>query len=470
MRACLALAAALLLAGCATTAIDDNYMAVERFAQERTGVRPRWLRSDEERREVTLEVERLLVQPLTADAAVGIALAYSPVFQTMLAEAAERSAQATGAVHPPNPVLSFVHLFRSGGGQGELEIERALSVSLLDLILLPARLERAELRQRQTRLATSAKVVRLVAEVRQAWVRAVAARQMAAYYGDVREAAEAGAELARRMQSVGNFSRLQRAQHQAFYADAVANQVRALHGATAAREALVRLLGLPAGQVRKLQLLERLPDLPEAPRDEADVAKAALDERLDVQLARADLDGTARDLGLTRVTSVVNGLELGGVLNTETGKPSKRGYELELPLPLFDFGDASRAGAEARYLAAANRTAQVAVDADSQVREAYGSYRSAWDLARHYRDEIVPLRKSISDEMLLQYNGMLIGVFELLADARAQVGAVIRAIEAQGDFWVADAALQAALLGAPAGGVVLQARSEGAAAGGGGGH
>ena len=64
------------------------------------------------------------------------------------------------------------------------------------------------------------------------------------------------------------------------------------------------------------------------------------------------------------------------------------------------------------------RAEQTAIDARSEVREAYGAYRTAYDLARHYRDEIVPLRKRISDENVLRYNGMLIGVFELLADAR----------------------------------------------------
>ncbi|MGL6111481.1 MAG: TolC family protein, partial [Rubrivivax sp.] len=62
---------------------------------------------------------------------------------------------------------------------------------------------------------------------------------------------------------------------------------------------------------------------------------------------------------------------------------------------------------------------------------------------------------SITDKMLLKYNGMLVGVFDLLADARAQVGAVIAAIEAQRDFWLADAALKAAIVGAPSAGVSM---------------
>ena len=100
-------------------------------------------------------------------------------------------------------------------------------------------------------------------------------------------------------------------------------------------------------------------------------------------------------------------------------------------------------------MSAFNRTAQLAVDASSQVRENYGAYRTAYDLARHYRDEIVPLRKTIAEENLLRYNGMLIGVFELLADSREQIASVVSAIDAQRDFWLSDASLQATLIGKP---------------------
>ncbi len=124
-------------------------------------------------------------------------------------------------------------------------------------------------------------------------------------------------------------------------------------------------------------------------------------------------------------------------------------------LPLFDFGDARRANAEAVYLAALNRTAVVLAEAHSHLRESYLAYRTTYDLARHYRDEVVPLRKTISEENLLLYNGMLIGVFELLADARDQVASVRQAIAAQRDFWLADANLRSTLIGPPVEGVAL---------------
>ncbi|TAH44662.1 MAG: TolC family protein [Betaproteobacteria bacterium] len=463
----LSLIAAAVLSGCASVAVNDNFSEVQRFAREQTGSEVRWLRSDTEREAVGSEVDRLLAQPLQMEDAVRIALGYSPGFQVLLAEAATASADATQSGRIANPVFSFEHLYRSGGGERDLDIGRVLSVSLLDLLLLPARLERAEYRQQQTRLQASSALLNTVTEVRQAWIDAVAARQVARYREDVAMATGTSAELARRMQATGNFSRLQRAREQALAAESAAALIRARQNATAAREALVRRLGLTPVQATALNLPERLPELPKAPMDEGAAGKTLLEERLDLRIARADLERTAKDLGLTRVTSVVNGLHVSGVSNSETGKPTQRGFEVELPLPLFDFGDASRAGGEARYLAAFNRTVNVARNASSHVRTAYDAYRSAYDLARHYRDEIVPLRRNIVEESVLQYNGMLIGVFDLLAEARAQVTSSVQAIEAEGDFWRAEAALKASLLGQPIAPLTLQSGASPAEAGGG---
>ena len=120
-------------------------------------------------------------------------------------------------------------------------------------------------------------------------------------------------------------------------------------------------------------------------------------------------------------------------------------------------GGAKVARAEHTYRQAVNRAADTAVRARSEVREAYAAYRTAYDLAKHYRDEIVPLRKHISEEVLLRYNGMLMSVFELLADARQQIAAVTSAIDAQRDFWLAESNLNLALTGKSPGAMGLSA-------------
>ena len=145
----------------------------------------------------------------------------------------------------------------------------------------------------------------------------------------------------------------------------------------------------------------------------------------------------------------------------------KKGYEISFELPIFDWGTARVAKAEAIYMQAVERTAEMAVNARSEVREAYKGYRVSYDIARHYRDEIVPIRKRIADENLLRYNGMLIGVFELLADARSQIMSVNSSIEAARDFWIARTNLDMSLIGKPslAGGMATSS-TQGIAAGG----
>jgi len=456
----------LLVGGCATIDPARDLQEAVALAGDSVGAAPRLLRSDDERREARATVQKILAEPLAIDDAVRIAVAYSPAMQASLHDGAARSAAAVQSARLPNPVFTFERLLRREEGGIDKDIGRMLAFSVFDVLLLPARLRAADFQQRHLRLRAASDIVQAAAEARQAWVRAVAAQQAAAYAEQVKNAADASAELARRMQAVGNFSKLQRAREQAFYADAVAQLARAQQAARSAREALVRVLGLDAGEAALLRLPERLPELPAAPQDESALARTALDERLDVRMARAELDYLARQQGLTRITSFIDGLHVAAVRNNETGKPVQKGYEIEMPLPIFDFGDARRAEAEATYMAALNRAAMAGAQATSQVRESFGAYRTAYDIARHYRDEVVPMRKTIADEMLLKYNGMLIGVFELLADSRAQIASVIQAIDAERDFWLADAALRATIVGRPLGGVAMEMKAPSATTGG----
>ncbi len=442
-------AAVLLLAGCASVGIDDAVRQTNADAAGFTGGRLELARSAEQRRARAELSEQLLSQPLSMDGAVQLALANSPAVQALIADSWSAMASARQAGRIGNPVFSFERL-RSGE---ELELGRLLSIGLLDLLTLPQRQAVARSQLAQARVQLSASVVDQVSQVRQAWVRAVASQQSLAYAQQVAKAAQAGAELARRMQQVGNFTKLQRARQHAFHADATAQLASARHATLAAREALVRRLGLTEAQADRLQLPERLPELPAQPRAVQQVSAAALQQRLDVQLARLQLESAGRAQGLNLLTSLVDvelGLRRDTVFDNRSGERSTRkGYELDLRLPLFDWGDASRAALNAQSLAAASRYESVTRAASSQLRESYSAYRTAWDLARHYQGEIVPLRRAMQEENVLRYNGMLIGVFELLADTREQIASVIAAIDAQQQFWLADATLSSALIGTP---------------------
>ncbi len=309
-------------------------------------------------------------------------------------------------------------------------------------------------------------VLRLASETRKAYYAALAAEESVRYTRQVKDVADASAELARRMARAGNWGKIQQAREQGFYADAALNLARAEQARTAARERLVRLLGV-WGEQAQLKLPERLPDLPNAAEDLPDIERRAMQERLDLQAARLDAEALAKNLGLTKTTRFINALEFGPARVLEGGRASawKKGYEVSFELPLFDWGGSRVARAESIYMQAVDRAAEAAINARSEVRESYDAYRSSWDIARHYREEILPIRKRIADENLLRYNGMLIGVFELLADARAQIASVNSAIEALRDFWLAEADLQMAMIGKPMPGVTARVSTTAAAAG-----
>ena len=143
----------------------------------------------------------------------------------------------------------------------------------------------------------------------------------------------------------------------------------------------------------------------------------------------------------------MNALELGPATVLEQGDAAKKGYQISVELPLFDWGTSRVARAEAIYMRAVARVAEVALDARSEVREVHASYEAAWDVADRYGRTVVPVAGRISDESLRRYNGMLISVFELLADAREQVRAAQGFNEALRDFWLAEADLRLALGG-----------------------
>jgi outer membrane protein TolC len=437
------------LSSCASVSIDQQLARSNLDAASFTQGNLQLARSDEQRLALRARADALLQTPLGQREAVALAMANSPALQALIAQNWAGAAAAAQSGRIANPVLNFERLTIAS----ELEIGRLLSFGLLDLATLPQRYSVAQQRIAMAQLQLTTEAIEHLTEVRQAWVRAVAAEQTLVYAKQVSGIAEASAELARRMQKVGNFNKLQRARQQVFYADAATQLALASHAATATREGLVRLLGLTEEQTVMLKIPDRLPELPAVPRDAQEVGSLASKERLDVAMAKRSLDAITKAQGLNLITSFTD-IELAArrdtIFDNATGSNnSRRGFEVTVGLPVFDWGGMKREAMSAQLLAAANHLEATVRAVGPNLRESYSSYRTTYDIAKHYRDEIVPLRKVIAEENVLRYNGMIIGVFELLADARDQVSSVIAAINAQRQFWLSDAALQASISGKP---------------------
>jgi outer membrane protein TolC len=437
---------ALLLAGCATFSSDAGMEAVTGIAARELGKDTLKIGSEETAAAAQARVRRLLASTLSPDAAVQIALLNNPGLQAAYNELGIAEAVTLEASLPPNPTFSISRL----STPVELDIERRVAGDILALATLPARANIAADRFRQAQLRAAEETLRLAAEARRNYYHAVASRQLVTSLNNASSAAEASAKLARQLGETGAMNKLDQSREQAFYVDVTTQLIAARQRAASEREALIRSLGLWGKQV-EFKLPETLPALRRRPHTLPAIEAEAIRQRVDLKIARIEVETLAKSYGLTNATRFINLLDVAGVSRTqrEGGGASGTGggVEVELQVPIFDFGEARLRQAGESYAQAVNRLTEKAVNVRSEARDAYRAYRSAYDIAVRYRDQALPLRQTITDEILLRYGAMQLDVFTLLTEARQRVAVDIAGIQAQRDFWLASTDLDAAITG-----------------------
>lgn len=431
------LASGLLLAACAHRPPEDAQARAD--AAHVLGVA---LPADSGAQAVQARIDELLAHPLAREDAVVIALLANPGLQRRYAALEISAAERAAASRPPNPSISLARLQRGS----ETETDRAISINLLGLLAWPFEGGSARRNYEAERQSALRDALALARDTRSAWVDAVAAAGALQHAQDMRDAADAAREYAQRLADAGNGTQLDAARATAFHAEAETALQRATVAGSAAREKLARLLGVE--DAKRLQLPEHLDPLPEKPLATADAEQEAINRRVDVQAAKRHAEATARDLQLQRVTRMVNVLDVGYQSNTSNTAGTQRGPQVTLELPLFDFGSVRGREAQARYEAAVATVRETALVARSETRLAWTGYEAAWQNARRYRDTVLPMQQRATDEVLLRFNGMLTGPFEVIAQAQEQAAAAQRAQEALRDFWLADARLAAVQQGA----------------------
>jgi outer membrane protein TolC len=401
-------------------------------------------------------VAALSKRPLTADAAVQIALLRNKDLQAAFNDLGISEAAFVRASLPPSPQFSMSRL----AGEGDIEIVRQIVLNLFALATLPERTAIASDQFAAARLHAAERVLGLAVDVSRQYFVAVAAEERAACLQRSVSAAEAAADLARQLGEAGNLNKLEQAREGAFYVELGAELTDARIQSQSERERLTRLMGLWGHDV-VFRLPKSLPPLPKRIATERDVEAKALNERVDLKAGRYELTALAAQYGLINATRFVSDVSLsleddrehsgatgGSVLGTEIRSSLYRqGADVTFTIPIYDFGETSVREAKETYMAAANRLAQRAINARSQAREAYLRYRGKYDLARYYVDRVLPLRKTILEQTTLHYNGMLADVPQLILDGQARVTSTIAAVTARRDFFIAEVDLKAALIG-----------------------
>ena len=433
------LMAALLLSACAVTTTPEQ---PDVLAQTAAAMQLQLSATDPAlRAEADQEIARLLAEPLTAENVSRIAVLNNPDFLAALASMAISKAELTQAGLLPNPGF---RLTRSRGEEG-YNTELDFSLNLFKLIFLSRDKAIAAQQAQQQQQQVALQLINLLTQSRSAFIEAVTAQQRYDYLLTVQEAIDASAELANRMYQVGNYSELQQARQLKFAAQIRLQLAQAQQQQQQSREQLYLQLGV-APQTA-LQLPAYLPAIPETLPLQQDMEQQAMTQRLDLQQAKARLSQLELQLGLEKNSRFVRGLsaEIAGSIQHSEEREVALGFEL----PLFDSGSARISKAQAQYQQAWWQAKALEQKARAEVRQALTLHQSSYQIARHYQDQLVPLAQKINQQNVLRYNGMLIGVFELIADTQAQVETVTGQMMAQRDFYLSELQLQQSLWGSP---------------------
>jgi outer membrane protein TolC len=441
-----ALSMSMLLVGCAAFSPDAGMSGVADITARTIRKDVVAIRSIDDAERVSAAVSELLRRTLTVDAAVQVALLNNRGLQAAYNELALAEADSIEQSLPPNPTFSLSRI----AGNGGKEIEHQIIGDILALATLPFRTEIARERFHQAQLRAALETLRLAAEVRRAYYQAVGANELVGLLTETKTTAETIAQLAEKLGQTGSLNKLDQAREQVFYAEITADLATARQQATSGYERLARLLGVWGNQL-DFKLPKVLPALPRSPKPLPNVEVEAVSHRVDLQMARIELETLAKALNLTEATRFVTLLDVAGI-SRKTKDPEspafrERGFDVQFQIPIFDGGEVRVRQAAETYNSAFNRLTEKAVNARSEARDAYRIYRATYDIAGHYQREVVPLRNIISDEAQLRYGSMQIDVFALLAEAKLRISAQRASIEAKRDFWLAQSELQTAVNG-----------------------
>ncbi len=440
----------LLAAGCAKFTDDGGMAPVTDGVRREIGRDAVKLSSPEDMRRARERVQALLSEQLSEEAAVQIALLNNRGLQAAYNDLGISEAEYVQASLPPNPAITLNRTFGTGNF---VEFGFQLVGNLLAFATLPAKTEIAKREFEEARYRAIATTLSLTIDVRRAYVRALAAQQRLALLEQARQTADASAQMMKQLGETGAANKLDQARVSAFYADLSVQVAQARLAVTTSREALTRILGL-WGSDLAYRLPARLPVLPAAVDALADVEVDAMRRRVDLIVLRYEIVTLAKSANFVNATRYLSFLELGlGYRNeVETGSTGEQtsknryGIELGIVIPVFDTGQARLTTAQEIYMRAINRLVERSVNARSEARVAYATYRATYDIAKYYQSRIVPLRRQISSEVLLRYNGMLTDVFEVLIEERERINASIASLDALRDYHLAVADLQAALI------------------------
>jgi len=423
-------------AGCAVPK-DAGFADVRRSVAARIDREVQWTRDGPKKDAVAASVQRLLDNELTVDGAIQIALLNNQQLQAVYEDLGVAQAALVQAGLLKNPVFDAGVRLRLTGGP--VNPEFGVAQDFLDLLFIPMRKRIAGAEFEAAKQRVSGAVLDLAGEVRLAWYQLQAELQLLELERAVMDSGAAAADAAERLHRAGNITDLELASEEALAAQARLDVAAAEAHAVDLRERLNSLMGLWGTQT-EWTLTGRLPDLPEDEIDLAGVERRAVAASLDLAELREQVAAARERLGLARVAGPFPLLDLGALADRDDGQ-WEVGPSLALPVPVFDQGQAQVATSVAELRRAERHYHALAVQLRAAVRAARNRLVAARQRAVYFRHVLLPLRQRVVAQTQLEFNGMLVGVFQLLQAKQQEIDSGKQYVDTLRDYWLARAQL-----------------------------
>lgn len=424
---------AVITTGCASIEPKPGFNKISEQVSQRIGKKIHWKQNGAEDKAVEASVRKMLQNDLTVEEAVQIALLTNPRLQATYEDLGMAQADVVQAGLLRNPVFGITYGKTRAENITNYEFE--IAWDFLGVLTLPLRQKAAENAFEGTKLRVTAEVMNLAGEVSRAFYEAQANQQLVRMMEQVVEGTEAGLFASQRLRAAGNITELALDKQSTLHYESRLMLSSAQSTMMTSREHLNVLMGL-WGTATRWNIDARLPDIPEQVLDLKNIESKAIKSNLQLAIIKHEIRQAAQRAGLADATSLINDLEIGFSTERDDGE-FEDSLSLEFNLPIFDFGQARQARAQAAFQQLRARYVEQAIMVRSSARNISSQIKIARERERYVREVLLPLSERITNATLLEYNGMQLGVFDLLRVQQKQIVAGRTYIEALRDYWLA---------------------------------
>jgi cobalt-zinc-cadmium efflux system outer membrane protein len=421
---------ALAAGACGPAAVDWNALTAAADA-----------RNPGAKRHTDENVGRLLSRPLTADSAARIAVLNNRGLRAAVEDLGIAEGRLSQARRLPNPSVEGAMRFE---GEGRPELEVGAMIDLTDLLLLSSRSGAAGAEVEAAKLAAIGSVLDVTFDTRRAFYEYQAAAELLELRRKVLETFDASADLAKRLRDAGNITELDLANQQSLFEEARFDVQNAEVEVRASRERLNALMGL-WGRGTEWRAEPRLPAIPAHEIALEKLESAAVERSLELAILKQRVSAADRRANLARAEGLLPELKAG--VSAERADEWSVGPAVEIELPLFYQGQGAVGVANAETRKQRELFADVAVNVRASARNAVSRLSAKREAALHYKSVLLPLKARVVEQTQLEYNGMLVGLFQLLQAKRDQVNTAAAYVERHREYWIARTNVEQLLAG-----------------------